>query len=162
MQKITPMLWFDHQAEEAAAFYKGIFKDSSAEERMEYDAASAERSGQKEGSAMVVDIEIAGQKFIALNGGPQFTFNESISFVIDCETQDEVDYYWSRLTADGGQESQCGWLKDKFGVSWQVTPRRLVELLTDSDKEKSGRAMQAMLTMKKIDIAKLEQAAAES
>ena len=162
MQKITPMLWFDDQAEEAAAFYKGIFKDSSAEERMEYDAASAERSGQKEGSTMVIDFEIAGQKFIALNGGLQFKFNESISFVIDCETQDEVDYYWSRLTADGGQESQCGWLKDKFGVSWQVTPRRLVELLTDSDKEKSGRAMQAMLTMKKIDIAKLEQAAAES
>jgi predicted 3-demethylubiquinone-9 3-methyltransferase (glyoxalase superfamily) len=159
MQKITPMLWFDGRAEEAVAFYKDVFKEVNAEQRMEHDEESAKRSDQSEGAVMVIDFEIFGQKFIALNGGPQFKFNEAVSFVIDCESQDEVDYYWWRLTSDGGEESMCGWLKDKFGLSWQVTPRRLVELLSDPDKEKAGRAMQAMLSMKKIDVAKLEEAA---
>ena len=122
MQKITPFLWFNNQAEEAAAFYTSVFKDSEIGSKAEYDDAASEVSGQPKGSVMVVDFEIAGQKFIALNGGPQFKFTEAVSFVIDCKDQDEIDYYWSRLTADGGEESMCGWLKDKFGLSWQVVP----------------------------------------
>ena len=157
-QKITPFLWFDNNAEEAAAFYTSIFSDSGVGDKASYDEASSEVSGQPKGSVMVVDFEIAGQKFIALNGGPQFKFNESISFVIDCANQEEVDYYWSRLTADGGEESMCGWLKDKFGVSWQVTPSVMSDLIGGPDKEGSKRAMEAMLKMRKLDIQKLQDA----
>lgn len=143
MQKIHTMLWFDGRAEEAARFYTSVFKNS------------------KLGAItpMTVQFELEGREFTALNGGPQFTFNEAISFVIDCGPQDEVDYYWNALTADGGAESMCGWLKDKFGVSWQVVPRRLMELLNHQDRGVSQRAMQAMLQMRKIDIAALEAAA---
>lgn len=158
MQKITPFLWFDNQAEEAAAFYTSVFKDSEIGAKANYDEASSEVSGQPKGSVMVADFEIAGQKFIALNGGPQFKFTEAVSFVIDCKDQDEVDYYWSRLTADGGQESQCGWLKDKFGLSWQVTPTVMSDLIGGPDPERAKRAMEAMLKMKKLDIQKLQDA----
>jgi predicted 3-demethylubiquinone-9 3-methyltransferase (glyoxalase superfamily) len=157
-QKITPFLWFDNQAAEAAAFYASIFNESSVGATSNYDEASSKVSGQPKGSVMVVDFEIAGQKFTALNGGPMFKFNESISFVVDCRDQREVDYYWSRLTADGGQESQCGWLKDKFGVSWQVVPTVLNELVGGPDPEGSKRAMEAMLKMQKLDVQKLQDA----
>lgn len=157
-QKITACLWFDNQAEEAAAFYTSIFQNSSIGSQSEYDEAASEVSGKPAGSVMVVEFEIAGQKFVALNGGPQFKFNESVSFMIDCKDQNEVDYYWSRLTADGGEESMCGWLKDKFGVSWQVIPHGMNDLIAGSDKEASQRAMQAMLQMKKLDIQKLKDA----
>lgn len=158
MQKITPFLWFDNRAEEAAAFYTSVFKDSEIGSKAEYDDAASEVSGQPKGSVMVVDFEIAGQKFIALNGGPQFKFTEAVSFVIDCKDQDEIDYYWSRLTADGGEESMCGWLKDKFGLSWQVTPTVLNDLIGGSDPNGAKRAMEAMLKMKKLDIQKLKDA----
>ena len=157
-QKITPFLWFNNNAEEAAAFYTSVFKDSNIGTESKYDEASSEVSGQPKGSVMVVDFEIAGQKFIALNGGPHFKFTEAVSFVVDCKDQDEVDYYWSHLTADGGQESQCGWLKDKFGLSWQVVPSVLNELVGSTDKKRAKRAMDAMLKMKKIDIQKLQDA----
>ena len=157
-QKITPFLWFDNQAEEAAAFYTSIFNESAIGAAANYEAEAASKVGKPKGSVMVVVFEIAGQKFIALNGGPKFKFNESISFVIDCKDQAEVDYYWSRLTADGGEESMCGWLKDKFGVSWQVVPTVLSQLISGSDKEGSQRAMHAMLEMKKLDIQKLQAA----
>ena len=158
MQKITPFLWFNNQAEEAAAFYTSVFKDSEIGSKAEYDDAASEVSGQPKGSVMVVDFEIAGQKFIALNGGPQFKFTEAVSFVIDCKDQDEIDYYWSRLTADGGEESMCGWLKDKFGLSWQVTPTVLSDLIGGSDPDGAKRAMEAMLKMRKLDIKKLKDA----
>lgn len=157
-QKITTCLWFDNNGEEAAAFYTSIFNDSSIDSRMNYDAASSEVSGKAEGSVMVVDFEIAGRKFIALNGGPQFKFNESVSFVIDCSDQAEVDYYWSRLTADGGEESMCGWLKDKFGVSWQVVPSVMNKLLGGPDPAGAKRAMEAMLKMRKLDIKTMQDA----
>jgi len=157
-QKITPFLWFDNNAEEAAAFYTSVFKESNIGSESKYDEASSEVSGQPEGSVMIVDFEIAGQKFIALNGGPHFKFTEAVSFVVDCKDQDEVDYYWSRLIADGGQESQCGWLKDKFGLSWQIVPSVLNELVGSTDKDRSKRAMDAMLKMKKLDIRKLQDA----
>lgn len=157
-QKITPFLWFDGNAEEAAAFYTSVFKNSDVSYKSEYDEASSEVSGQPQGSVMVVDFEIAGQKFIALNGGPHFKFTEAISFSIDCKDQDEIDYYWSRLTADGGEESQCGWLKDKFGLSWQVVPKVMRELVGGPDPEGSKRAMEAMLKMKKLDLKKLQNA----
>jgi predicted 3-demethylubiquinone-9 3-methyltransferase (glyoxalase superfamily) len=156
MQKITPFLWFDHQAEEAANFYVSVFKNSRVGETSRYDEAGAKVSGRPEGSVMVISFEIEGQSFTALNGGPIFKFNESISFVIDCKDQEEVDYYWSHLTADGGEESQCGWLKDKFGVSWQVVPKALNDMLADKDPEKAKRTMEAMLKMKKISIPDLE------
>jgi predicted 3-demethylubiquinone-9 3-methyltransferase (glyoxalase superfamily) len=157
-QKITPFLWFDNQAEEAAAFYTSIFNESAMGAAANYEEEAGSKVGKPKGSVMVVDFEIAGQKFIGLNGGPKFKFNESISFVIDCKDQDEVDYYWSRLTADGGEESMCGWLKDKFGVSWQVVPSVLSELIGGNDKEGANRAMHAMLQMKKLDIQKLKDA----
>ena len=157
-QKITPCLWFDGNAEEAAAFYTGIFKDSEVGSKSKYDEAASEVTGQERGSTMVVEFEIAGQKFTGLNGGPQFKFNEAISFQIACKDQAEVDYYWSRLTADGGEESQCAWLKDKFGVSWQVVPKVLSKLITGSDAEGAKRAVAAMLKMRKIDIQKLQDA----
>jgi predicted 3-demethylubiquinone-9 3-methyltransferase (glyoxalase superfamily) len=155
MPKITPFLWFDNNAEEAAKFYTSVFKNSKMGEVRRYGDAGP---GPK-GSVMVASFSIEGVEFTALNGGPNFKFNESVSFVVHCKTQQEVDEYWSKLTADGGQESQCGWLKDKFGMSWQITPERLLELIGDKDPGKSQRAMQAMMQMKKIDIAKIEQAA---
>jgi predicted 3-demethylubiquinone-9 3-methyltransferase (glyoxalase superfamily) len=158
MQKITPFLWFDHQAEEAAKFYTSVFKNSKVGKILRYDEASAKAAGGAVGSVLTVEFEIDGEKFTALNGGPEFKFNESISFVVNCETQKEVDYFWEKLTADGGQESQCGWLKDKFGVSWQITPTVLIEMLHDKDSKKSARVMEAMLQMQKIDIKKLKEA----
>ena len=140
--KITPFLWFDNQAEAAARFYTSVFKNSKL----------------LNVTPMVVNFEIEGQEIIALNGGPRFQFSEAFSLLVNCDSQDEVDYYWSRLTADGGQESMCGWLKDKFGFSWQIVPVQLSKLLGDKDRERAGRAMQAMLKMKKIDIATLERA----
>ena len=158
MQKVTPFLWFDNQAEEAAKFYTTIFKNSKIGKILRYDEASAKAAGGPVGSVLTIEFEIEGQKFTALNGGPQFTFNESVSFVVNCETQEEVDYFWEKLTADGGKESACGWLKDKFGLSWQITPRILIEMLQDKDAEKAGRVMKAMLQMEKIDIKKLKDA----
>ena len=161
MQKITAFLWFDDQAEEAAKFYTSIFKNSKVGKIVRYgeEAAKISKSGRPPGSVLTVEFEIEGQKFVALNGGPLFKFNESISFVVNCETQEEVDYFWKKLTADGGQESQCGWVKDKFGVSWQVVPTILPELLSDKDAAKSERVMKAMLQMMKLDIGKLKAAA---
>jgi predicted 3-demethylubiquinone-9 3-methyltransferase (glyoxalase superfamily) len=158
MQKITPFLWFDHQAEEAAKFYTSVFKNSKVGKILRYDEAAAKASGRPVGSVLTIEFEIEGQKFTALNGGPQFKFNESVSFVVYCQTQDEVDYFWQKLTADGGQESECGWLRDKFGLSWQVTPTVLIEMLHDKDPKKSGRVMNAMMQMQKIDISKLKAA----
>ena len=158
MQKITPFLWFDHQAEEAAKFYTSVFKNSKVGKILRYDEATAKAAGGPVGSVLTIEFEIEGQKFTALNGGPQFKFNESVSFVVYCQTQDEVDYFWQKLTADGGQESECGWLRDKFGLSWQVTPTVLIEMLQDKDSNKSGRVMNAMMQMQKIDISKLKAA----
>jgi predicted 3-demethylubiquinone-9 3-methyltransferase (glyoxalase superfamily) len=158
MQKITPFLWFDHQAEEAAKFYTSVFKNSKFGKILRYDEASAKAAGGTVGSVLTIEFEIEGQKFTALNGGPQFKFNESVSFVVYCQNQDEVDYFWQKLTADGGQESECGWLRDKFGLSWQVTPTVLIEMLHDKDPKKSERVMNAMMQMQKIDISKLKAA----
>jgi predicted 3-demethylubiquinone-9 3-methyltransferase (glyoxalase superfamily) len=153
MQKITPFLWFDKQAEDAANFYTSIFKNSKLGKISRYGDAGP---GPK-GSVMVVSFELNGQEFTALNGGPHFKFTEAVSFVVNCETQSEVDYYWDKLS-QGGQESRCGWLKDKFGLSWQIVPIALAKLLSDPDPEKSKRVMQAMLQMSKIDIPTLERA----
>ena len=158
MQKITPFLWYDNQAEEAANFYVSIFKNSKVGDIARYGKAAAEVAGRPEGSAMVVEFQVEGQEFVALNGGPHFKLTEAISFVVNCETQEEVDSFWEKLS-EGGAESQCGWLKDKYGLSWQVVPTILNELLKDKDPKKSERVMQAMLKMKKIDIPALKQAA---
>lgn len=155
MTTITPCLWFDTQGEEAAEFYTSIFENS----RILHTARYGEAGPRPAGSAMTVSFELDGQKFVALNGGPEFTFSEAISFQIACRSQEEVDAYWSRL-GDGGEEGPCGWLKDRFGVSWQIVPNRLSELLGDPDPETSQRVMRAMLQMRKIDIEALEQAAA--
>ena len=151
-------MWFDNQAEEAAKFYTSVFKNSKVGKILRYDKAAAKAAGQPAGSVLTIEFEIEGQKFTALNGGPAFKFNESISFVVNCDTQKEVDYFWEKLTADGGQESQCSWLKDKFGVSWQVIPTVLIEMLHDKDSGKSERVMKAMLQMQKIDIETLKAA----
>ncbi|MFJ4380755.1 VOC family protein [Streptomyces albidoflavus] len=155
MQKITTNLWFDGQAEEAAAFYTSLFEDARilGVERFT-DAGPGEP-----GSVVTVTFQLAGQEFVAINGGPEFTFTEAISLSVDCETQEEVDRYWAALTADGGEEVQCGWLKDKYGLSWQIVPRALVELLASSDREAATRATRAMLEMKKLDIQALRDAA---
>lgn len=158
MQKITPFLWFDNQAEEAAKFYTSVFKNSKIGRILRYDEASAKAAGRPAGSVLTVEFEIEGQKFTALNGGPQFKFNESVSFVVSCKTQEEVDYFWEKLTPGGGQESECGWLKDKFGLSWQVTPTVLIDMLNDNDPKKAERVMKAMMQMQKIDIKKLNAA----
>ena len=155
MQKINPFLWFDTQAEEAANFYVSIFKDSKLQTVSRYGDGGP---GPK-GSVMTVAFEIAGQKFIALNGGPLFKFTEAVSFVVNCETQDEIDYYWEKLSADGGQEVQCGWLKDKYGLSWQIVPTVFFELIQEKDPAKSNRVMQALMQMTKLDIAGLKRAA---
>jgi len=158
MQKITPFLWFDDKAEDVVNLYTSVFKNSKVGRVFRCTAEAAEKTGHPIGSVLTIEFEIEGQKFVALNGGPLFKFNESISFVINCETQEEVDYFWAKLTENGGEESPCGWLKDKFGVSWQVTPTVLIDMLHDSDPEKVERVMQAMLQMKKIDIKALEDA----
>jgi len=157
MQKITPHLWFDTQAEEAANFYTSVFKDSKIVSTSYYGKAGQEIHRMPEGSVMVVELEIEGQTFLALNGGPIFKFNESVSFVINCETQEEIDYYWEKLSAVPESE-QCGWLKDKFGLSWQVVPTGMAEMLSTPDSENTQRAMNAFMQMKKIDIEKLKQA----
>jgi predicted 3-demethylubiquinone-9 3-methyltransferase (glyoxalase superfamily) len=153
MQKITPFLWFDDNAEEAIKFYKSVFKDSKIGKVARYGEAGP---GPK-GTVMTATFEIEGQEFIALNGGPQFKFSEAISFVVNCKTQKEVDYFWEKLS-DGGEKSQCGWLKDKFGLSWQIVPTALPKMLSDRDAKRSQRVMKAMLQMKKIDIAALKRA----
>jgi len=157
--KIAPCLWFDNQAEEAARFYTGIFKDSKIVAISRYGEAGQEIHGQKPGTVMTVAFELEGQSFTALNGGPVFKFNEAISLQITCESQEEVDHYWYKLSAGGDEKAQqCGWLKDRFGVSWQVVPKALIEMLLDTDKGKSQRTMTAMLKMKKLDIAELKRA----
>jgi predicted 3-demethylubiquinone-9 3-methyltransferase (glyoxalase superfamily) len=153
MNKITPFLWFDGQAEEAANYYTSIFKNSKVESVSRYGDAGPLPNG----TVMSVTFQLDGQEFMALNGGPEFKFNEAISFFVNCETQAEVDDLWDKLTK-GGEEVQCGWLKDKFGLSWQIVPKALNEMLQDKDAEKSNRVMAAMLKMKKIDIAALRQA----
>src|ERR687886_3027025 len=154
-QKVTPCLWFDTQGEEAANFYTSVFDNSKVLDIARYGAAGP----GPEGTVMTVTFELDGQRFVALNGGPQFTFSEAISFQVSCETQEEVDYFWSKLS-EGGQEGPCGWLKDRFGVSWQIVPKVLPGLLADPDEERSQRVMEAMLKMKKIEIDELEEAAA--
>ena len=155
MQKIRPCLWFDTEGEEAAKFYTSIFPNSKIVDISRYGSAGP----RAEGTVMTVLFELDGEQFIALNGGPQFTFNEAVSFQVMCESQDEVDTYWNKLS-EGGEEGPCGWLKDKFGLSWQIVPTRLPELLEDPDREKSQRVMAAMLEMGKIDVEALERAAA--
>ncbi len=159
MQKITPFLWFDNKAEEAEGFYISVFKNSKIGNITRYGKEGYEVHGREAGTVMTVEFEIEGQKFVALNGGPVFKFNEAISFQVLCETQEEVDYYWDKLSEGGDERAQqCGWLKDKYGLSWQIVPMELSELVGDPDSEKSQRAMKAMLQMKKIDIEGLKQA----
>ena len=155
MQKISTMLWFDGQAEEAAKFYVSVFKNSKMGKVLRYGDAGP---GPK-GSVMVASFEVEGREFTALNGGPQFKFNESVSFVVRCKTQEEVDSYWDKLLAGGGQESMCGWLKDKYGLSWQITPDVLLELIGDPDPAISQSVMKAMMQMRKIDIQRIKEAA---
>jgi predicted 3-demethylubiquinone-9 3-methyltransferase (glyoxalase superfamily) len=157
MQKITPFLWFDDQAEEAANFYVSIFKNSKVGGIARYGEEAAKMSGRPKGSAMTVTFELDGQQFIALNGGPMFKFTEAISFLVNCETQAEVNELWEKLTA-GGSPSRCGWLKDKYGVSWQIVPTALGQMLQDKDPARSKRVMNAMLQMNKLDINRLKQA----
>jgi predicted 3-demethylubiquinone-9 3-methyltransferase (glyoxalase superfamily) len=161
MQKITTFLWFNDQAEEAANFYVSVFKNSKILNVTHYTEASAKASGRPKGSVMTVNFTLNGQEFTALNGGPEFKFTEAISLVANCETQAEIDDLWAKLT-EGGQEVQCGWLKDKYGVSWQVVPAALGEMMKDKDPAKADRVMQAILQMKKIDIATLKRAYEQS
>jgi predicted 3-demethylubiquinone-9 3-methyltransferase (glyoxalase superfamily) len=154
MANVTPFLWFDTQAEEAANFYTSLFPHSKIRQVSHYGEAGPGTTG----SVMTVDFELDGQRFTALNGGPEFTFTEAISFQVSCETQEEVDHYWSSLSA-GGEEGPCGWLKDKYGLSWQIVPTALPRLLGDRDRERAERTMAAMLKMGKLDIAELERAA---
>src|SRR5438270_11520576 len=153
MQKITPFLWFDHEAEEAVNFYTSIFEDSRVKILTRYSEAGP---GPK-GTVMTIAFELVGQDFVALNGGPHFKFTEAISFVVNCDTQEELDKFWQKLS-EGGTEIQCGWLKDKYGLSWQIVPTRLPELLQGNDPERSERVMKALFQMKKLDIAALERA----
>jgi predicted 3-demethylubiquinone-9 3-methyltransferase (glyoxalase superfamily) len=157
MQKIIPNLWFDTQAEEAANFYVSIFKDSKIGNISYYGKEGHEIHGMPAGTVLTVEFKIEGQDFLALNGGPAFRFNEAVSFVVNCLTQEELDYYWEKLSAVKEAE-QCGWLKDKYGVSWQIVPRALEEMMRDKDAQKSGRVMAALLKMKKLDISKLKEA----
>jgi predicted 3-demethylubiquinone-9 3-methyltransferase (glyoxalase superfamily) len=152
--RIIPNLWFDTEAEEAAEFYTSVFKNSGIVGVAHYTDAGPREAGM----VMTVEFELDGQRFVGINGGPQFKFDEAVSFEIKCETQDEVDYYWKRLS-DGGEEGQCGWLKDRYGLSWQVVPTGMEELFADPDPERARRAMEAMLEMRKLDIAELRQAA---
>jgi predicted 3-demethylubiquinone-9 3-methyltransferase (glyoxalase superfamily) len=153
--RIIPNLWFDTEAEEAADFYCSIFKNSRIISRARYP-----ESGPREtGMVMVVEFELDGERFVAINGGPEFKFDEAVSFQVNCDSQEEIDYYWESLTAEGGEEGPCGWLKDKYGVSWQVTPTGMDRMFSDPDPQRANRAMQAMLGMKKIDMAELQAAA---
>jgi len=154
MQRITPCLWFDTDGEAAAELYTSVFPNSKIDRVTRYGSAGP----RDEGTVMTVEFELDGQPFVALNGGPDFTFSEAISFQVDCKDQEEVDYYWNAF-AEGGEEGPCGWIKDRFGLSWQIVPTRLNELVTDPDPERAQRAMAAMLEMRKIDIAELERAA---
>ena len=156
-QKITPNLWFDTEAEEAASFYTSVFKNSRIVQVAHYTEAGPREAGM----VMTVEFELDGQRFVAINGGPQFTFSEAVSLQVNCENQDDVDYYWERLS-DGGEEGPCGWLKDKYGLSWQVVPGGMNETLNDPDQGRAERAMKAMLGMKKIDIAALQAAAGQA
>ena len=158
-KKITPCLWFDTQAEEAAKFYASVFNNSKIGKISRYGQEGFEVHGKKAGTVMTVEFEIEGQKFLALNGGPHFKFNEAVSFQVPCETQQEIDYFWSTLAKDG-EEGRCGWLKDKFGLSWQVFPRALPEMLMDGNSETAQRVMRSMLQMRKIDIGALKRAQA--
>jgi len=153
-QRIVPNLWFDTEAEEAAEFYTSIFDDS----RIVNVTRCTEAGPREAGMVMTVEFEIEGQRFIGINGGPEFRFDEAVSFEIECETQDEIDYFWEKLT-DGGEESQCGWLRDRFGLSWQVVPKGMEEVFADDDPERANRAMKAMLGMRKFDLAALRAAA---
>lgn len=153
---IVPCLWFDHQAEEAAKFYTSIFKNSSIEQISRYGKEGHDVHGQETGTVLTVEFKLNGQTFTALNGGPIFKFNEAVSFQIMCENQQEIDYYWNNLTKDGGNESQCGWLKDKYGMSWQVVPTELAALLKDPSR--SERVMKVLMKMKKLDIEQLKKA----
>ena len=156
-QKITPCLWFDTEAEDAAKFYCSVFESAKINSISHYGKEGFEIHGRPAGSVMAVEFEIEGQKFVGLNGGPHFKFDEAVSFQIHCKTQDEVDYFWSKLS-EGGQEGPCGWLKDKFGLSWQVVPDVLLKMLMDADHQKSQRVTKAFLQMKKFDIAALKRA----
>jgi predicted 3-demethylubiquinone-9 3-methyltransferase (glyoxalase superfamily) len=156
LQKIKPFLWFDKQAEDAARYYCSVFKSSKMLDVQRYPEGSPAPAG----SVMIASFQLEGMEFVALNAGPRFKFTEAISFVVTTESQEETDYYWNKLTADGGEESACGWLKDKFGLSWQITPRALMQLLCDPDRQKATRVMHAMMQMRKIDIPTLERAAA--
>lgn len=159
LQKITTSLWFDKNAEEAANFYTSVFKNSSLGRKSYYGKEGFEHHGMQEGTLLTIEFTLEGRKFVALNGGPVFKFNESLSLIINCETQEEIDYYWDTLSEGGDPAAQvCGWLKDRYGLSWQVTPIVLDDMIADPDKEKAGRAMNAMLKMKKLDIKKLEEA----
>jgi predicted 3-demethylubiquinone-9 3-methyltransferase (glyoxalase superfamily) len=157
VSKITPCLWFDTEGEEAATFYTSVFKNSRILEVTHFGSAGP----RPEGMVMTVTFELEGQQFIALNGGPEFKFDEAISFQVNCDSQEEVDEFWTKLS-EGGEEGPCGWLKDKYGVSWQIVPRALIELIQDPDPEKSQRAMKAMLGMRKLDIAELQRAAGQA
>ncbi len=159
MQKITPMLWFDSEAEEAARFYTSIFKDSKIKTITRYGDSGAKASGRPKGSVMTVAFELEGQEFVGLNGGPQFKFSEAVSFVVNCQTQKKIDELWGKLTAGGGQPGPCGWLKDRYGLSWQIVPTALNELLQNKDPKKSERVMAALMKMGKLDIETLERAA---
>jgi predicted 3-demethylubiquinone-9 3-methyltransferase (glyoxalase superfamily) len=159
LQKITINLWFDDQAEQARDFYLSVFKNSSAGKTSYYGKEGFEIHGRKEGTVMVAEFMLNGQSFVALNGGPHFKFNEAISLIVNCETQEEIDYYWNKLGEGGEPKAQmCGWLKDKYGLSWQIVPVQLAQLISSGNAEKSGRVMKAMLQMKKLDIRALEAA----
>jgi predicted 3-demethylubiquinone-9 3-methyltransferase (glyoxalase superfamily) len=158
MQRINPFLWFESQAEEAAKLYVSIFRNSKINKVTYYPEESAEKIGRPKGSVMTVEFTLDGVEFVALNGGPMFKFTEAVSFNVNCDTQEEIDHFWGKLPAEGGSTGPCGWLKDKFGLSWQVSPRVLGEMLTDKDKAKAQRVMNAMMEMDKFDIAKLKQA----
>jgi len=159
MQKITPCLWFDNQAEEAAKFYVSLFKNSKILQTTHYHGEEVVKvSGKPEGSVLTVLFELDGDKVMAMNGGPAFKFSEAVSLMVDCKDQEEVDYFWNKFTADGGQESECGWLKDKYGFSWQIVPTVMDKLLFSENAKKSEAAMNAMLKMKKLDIKTLQDA----
>src|SRR5256885_5048209 len=162
MQQISPFLWFDDNAQQAAQFYVSVFKNSKIDKITRYPEEAAKKIGREPGSVMTVEFTLEGTGFVALNAGPQFKFTEATSFVVMCETQKEVDYYWEKLTADGGEPGPCSWLKDKFGLSWQVQPRLLIDLLGDNDKAKAGGVLNAVMGMDKIDIGALEKAAMSS
>ena len=159
IQKITTNLWFDKNAEEAAKHYTAIFKNSSIDRITTYGKERHEIAGIPEGTVMTVEFQLEGQKFVALNGGPQYTFTEAVSFIVNCENQDEIDYYWEKLSEGGDEKAQvCGWLKDKYGVSWQIVPIILNDFITDPNPEKSDRVMKALFKMKKIDLNRLKEA----